>query len=78
MVTRNSHAQSMKLIPDFYKRRLSAITSFAWLRKTKQVMAFSFVDELELKDYAMFLSKVFFLVALIFSWIRNNYILFIY
>ena len=41
-------------------------------------MAFSFVDELELKDYAMFLSKVFFLVALIFSWIRNNYILFIY
>ena len=32
---------------------------------------FSFFDELELKDKAVFLSEVLFLVALIFSWVRN-------
>ena len=35
------------------------------------VTTFSFVDELELKDKAVFLSEVLFLVALIFSWVRK-------
>ena len=64
------------MISDFYKGRLSSITSFTRFHKTKHmitytVTTFSFVDELELKDKAVFLSEVLFLVALIFSWVRK-------
>ena len=54
------------MISDFYKGRLSSITSFTRFHKTKHVITytvttFSFVDELELKDKAVFLSEVLFL-----------------
>ena len=64
------------MISDLYKGRLSSITSFTRFHKTKHVITytvttFSFVDELEFKDKAVSLCEVLFLVALIFSWIRN-------